>query len=214
MTKWFEGDREKIKLGHEGWGPHGPDHFVWDTKARKFSLPGKYEDDISFYDNFYGVQPKLKHWYLGDFPSHLSKINWKIKTMDKPKTEVESMEQIRLNVKRYYPIKYTIGDLSLTFWDDVHHESIIAIDKYFQNDVWSHSKPKKGWGSFKLRDSIVIPQFKIYEYTVENARPLMFTYFNAVLSSFDFDAVDDEGDESVHTIQMVFKVEGYSTDLM
>jgi hypothetical protein len=211
---WHDEEMEPRKLGEGGgnWDifpQNGPDHFIWDTG--KFALPGTYEERIS---NFENVQPKLKHWYLGDFPSHLSKINWKIKTMDKPKIEVESMEQIRLNVKRNYPIKYSFGDLSLTFWDDIDHESIQAIDAYFQNDVWSHSAPKKGWGTFKLRDSIVIPQFKITEYTVEGKRPLLFTYYNAVLSSFDFDATDDEGDEAIHTIQMVFKVEGYKTQLL
>jgi len=191
---------------------YSPFGVAFDMKTgHEFEKDGKYESEVAKDQT---VVPKLKHWYQGNFPSKLSGINWKIKTMDRPKLDIESVEQLRLNVKRIYPVKYNFGDLSLTFWDDIDHETILAIDSYFQNDVWSHSNPKKGWGSFKLRDNIVIPKFEITEYTVEDRRPLLFTYYNAVLSSFDFDATDDEGDESVSTIQMVFKVEGYSTKLL
>jgi hypothetical protein len=203
----WQGDNEAgdIKLGGGG----GPPHFIWDTTA--FAVPGKFEDEVA---KFQSVQPKLKHWYQGDFPSHLSKMNWMIKTMDKPKVDIESVTQMRLNTLRNYPIKYNFGDLSLTFWDDVDHHAILAIDKYFQGDVWSHAKPKKGPGMFHLRDSIVIPQFHITEYTVEGKRPLKFTYYNSVLSSYDFDAVDDEGDEAIYTLNMTFKVEGYSVKII
>lgn len=203
----YEGENPKIPLGGGG----GPDYFTWDTSG--FGVEGVFEAEIY---HTQPVQPKLKHWYQGNFPGKLSGINWRIKTMDKPKVDIESVEQLRLNVKRNYPIKYSFGDLSLTFWDDIEHLSILTIDGYFQGDVWSHGKPKKGWGTFQLRDNIVIPEFKIIEYTVEGAgkHPLEYTYYNSVLSSYDFDATDDEGDEAIHTIQMVFKVEGYSLKLL
>jgi len=199
---FHDGDVTRV-LGGGG----GPPHFIWDTSA--FAVPGVYEDIISK-DNT--VYPKLKHWYKGEFPGKLGGIDWLIKTMDKPKIDIESVEQMRNNVLRNYPVKYGFGDLSLTFWDDIDHQTINTLNDYFQGDVWVHGGIKDGRGDFKLRDSIVIKKFKIHEYSIVGKPPIVFTYYNSVLSSLDFDAVDDEGDESVSTIQLVLKVEGYSVE--
>lgn len=214
-------------------GINGPDTYLWDTP--KFAMESIFENTVmvptyvgSEAEDVPGplgaptVYPKLKHWYKGEFPGKLSGIDWLIKTMDKPKIDIESVEQIRNNVKRHYPVRYNFGDLSLTFWDDVHHDTITTINEFFHGSVWEHGDKKgvgdkKGAGTLLLRDSIVIPEFKVIEYSIENSHagsatfePITYTFHNAVLSSFDFDGSDDEGDETVPTVQVVFKIEGYS----
>ena len=185
-----------------------PDLFTWDTA--KYMLPGMFETVIT--DDL--IQPKLKHWYRGEFPGYLSGLNWRIKTMDRPKVDIESVEQLRGNIKRNYPVKYNFGDLSVTFWDDIDHITITTLNNYFQGNVLAHGGSKQGPGAFLIRDSIVIPYFKIYEYSVGDREltPIVFTFYNAVLASLDFDSSDDDGDEAIHTIQMVLKIEGYNLD--
>lgn len=168
----------------------------------KLNATGKLEDLIANH-----VQPRLKHDYIGAFPVKLSDLDWLIKSMDRPKIDIEYVEQIRNNVKRYYPIKYNYGDLSITFLDDVHHKTIDTIHQYFTGNIWKHESVQNT-GCFLLRDSVTIPYFKIYDLTVENETHLEYTFENVLLSSYDFDANDTE-DEGVHTIQAVFKIERY-----
>lgn len=195
----YNGDGGTPTLGGLG----GPPHFTWD--APSYAVPGIYEEDIATNEV---VQPKLKHWYQGDFPAKLSGINWMIKTMDKPKIEVESVEQMRNNVIRNYPVKYSFGDVSLTFWDDIAHKTIKTITEYFQGSVWTHAD-RQSSGEMLLRDSVVIPEFSIIEYTTDDQSPITWTFWNAVLSSYDLDATDDDGDDSIYTVQLVLKIEGY-----
>ena len=154
------------------------------------------------------MEPKQKHAYMGEFPAGLTNLDWLVRTMDRPKIDIESVEQIRNNVKRYYPVKYSFGDLSLTFWDDIHNKTIKTIDDYFNNQVWQHDY-YKNTGSILLRDRTVIPEFHIYDLVPgTNAEPVKYTFYNAVLASYDFDAQDTD-DEGIHTIQVVFKIESY-----
>ncbi len=154
------------------------------------------------------VQPKLKHSYIATFPEKLNVLDWLIKSMDRPKIDIENIEQIRNNVKRQYPIKYNFGDLSLTFWDDTGNKTINSIHNYFTGQVWDHDKIKSR-GSFLLRDSILLTEFSIYDLGTGTQPTLQYTFKNAVLQSYDFDGSADE-EEGVHTVQVVFKIEGYS----
>ena len=178
----------------EGIG-YGPDYYTWDAPA--YAVPGVYEDIIA---KDFTVYPKLKHWYQGDFPSQIAGINWLIKTMDRPKIDIESVEQMRNNVMRNYPVRYSFGDLSITFWDDIDHKTVTTLNNYFQKSVWSHMGEKQFYGELLLRDSIVIPQFKITEFSIESKPTVVYTFYNSVLSSLDFDGEDDEGDESLFTV--------------
>jgi len=208
---WYNGEAP-ITQGSSG----GPDHFTWDTSA--FEVEGTYEKVIH---NDPPVYPKLKHWYKGEFSGQLAGLDWLVKTMDRPKIDIEHVEQIRYNVKRIYPVKYNFGDLSLTFWDDIKHTTVTTLNDYFQKDVWEHDAPKQSGGptgmkgNFLMRDSILIKEFAINEYSLEGKQGqpnLKYTFYNSLLSSIDMDAVDDEGDEAVFTVQLVLKIEGYAIE--
>jgi len=175
----------------------------------KFGLDGQMDKLITEH-----IQPKLKFAYMGEFPKILDKLNWLVKSMDKPKVDIETIEQTRNNVKRQYPVKYNFGDLSMTFWDDINHETITTLYEYFHDKVWTHNDVKLD-GSFLLRDSIVIPKFYIYELTTNAGEGhLRYCFENSILSSFDFDNSEDESDDGIHTIQAVFKIERFTVEKM
>ena len=175
----------------------------WDAKNGGYGYESQLGEIIANH-----MEPKQKHAYMGEFPAGLTNLDWLVRTMDRPKIDIESVEQIRNNVKRYYPVKYSFGDLSLTFWDDVHNKTIKTIDDYFNNQVWQHDY-YKNTGSLLLRDRTVIPEFHIYDLVPgTNAEPVKYTFYNAILVSYDFDAQDTD-DEGIHTIQVVFKIESY-----
>lgn len=154
------------------------------------------------------LQPIYKHSFIGEFPDKIQGLDWLVKTMDRPKIDIEYVEQIRNNVKRQYPIKYNFGDLSMTFHDDAKHKTILTLHNYFTNDVWDHDDIGS-YGNFKMRDSVLIPEIKIYDLTVETGQHLRYTYRNISLVSLDYDAPDEAEDAGTHTIQAVFKIEGY-----
>lgn len=175
----------------------------WDAKNGGYGYESQLGEIIANY-----MEPKQKHAYMGEFPAGLTNLDWLVRTMDRPKIDIESVEQIRNNVKRYYPVKYSFGDLSLTFWDDIHNKTIKTIDDYFNNQVWQHDYYKNN-GSLLLRDRTIIPEFHIYDLVPgTNAEPVKYTFYNAILASYDFDAQDTD-DEGIHTIQVVFKIESY-----
>ena len=175
----------------------------WDAKNGGYGYESQLGEIIANH-----MEPKQKHAYMGEFPAGLTNLDWLVRTMDRPKIDIESVEQIRNNVKRYYPVKYSFGDLSLTFWDDIHNKTIKTIDDYFNNQVWQHDYYKNR-GSLLLRDRTVIPEFHIYDLVPgTNAEPVKYTFYNAILVSYDFDAQDTD-DEGIHTIQVVFKIESY-----
>ena len=175
----------------------------WDAKNGGYGYESQLGEIIANH-----MEPKQKHAYMGEFPAGLTDLDWLVRTMDRPKIDIESVEQIRNNVKRYYPVKYSFGDLSLTFWDDIHNKTIKTIDDYFNNQVWQHDY-YKNTGSLLLRDRTVIPEFHIYDLVPgTNAEPVKYTFYNAILASYDFDAQDTD-DEGIHTIQVVFKIESY-----
>ena len=175
----------------------------WDAKNGGYGYESQLGEIIANY-----MEPKQKHAYMGEFPAGLTNLDWLVRTMDRPKIDIESVEQIRNNVKRYYPVKYSFGDLSLTFWDDIHNKTIKTIDDYFNNQVWQHDY-YKNTGSLLLRDRTIIPEFHIYDLVPgTNAEPVKYTFYNAILASYDFDAQDTD-DEGIHTIQVVFKIESY-----
>lgn len=180
----------------------------WDAPQSGYGMTGRIDDIIAGH-----IQPKQKHAFMGEFPSGLTHLDWMIKTMDRPKIDVESIEQVRNNVKRNYPIKYNFGDLSITFWDDVYHKTITTIDAYFHGQVWQQPDPKQ-MGRMMLRDETVIPIFHIYDLVTDNQSQnvLKYTFYNATLASYDFDA-NDTDDEGTHVIQAVFKIEGYSISI-
>lgn len=178
-------------------------YLYWDAPNGGYGYTGRMEDILASH-----MEPKQKHAYMGEFPSGLTNLDWLVRTMDRPKIDIESVEQIRNNVKRHYPIKYNFGDLSLTFWDDVHNKTIKTIDSYFNNNVWMHPV-YKSTGAMLLRDQTVIPEFHIYDLVPgTNAEVVKYSFYNAVLVSYDFDAHDTD-DDGIHTIQVVFKVEAY-----
>lgn len=175
----------------------------WDAKNGGYGYESQLGEIIANH-----MEPKQKHAYMGEFPAGLTNLDWLVRTMDRPKIDIESVEQIRNNVKRYYPVKYSFGDLSLTFWDDIHNKTIKTIDDYFNNQVWQHDY-YKNTGSLLLRDRTIIPEFHIYDLVPgTNAEPVKYTFYNAILVSYDFDAQDTD-DEGIHTIQVVFKIESY-----
>lgn len=175
----------------------------WDAKNGGYGYESQLGEIIANH-----MEPKQKHAYMGEFPAGLTNLDWLVRTMDRPKIDIESVEQIRNNVKRYYPVKYSFGDLSLTFWDDIHNKTIRTIDDYFNNQVWQHDY-YKNTGSLLLRDRTIIPEFHIYDLVPgTNAEPVKYTFYNAILVSYDFDAQDTD-DEGIHTIQVVFKIESY-----
>lgn len=175
----------------------------WDAKNGGYGYESQLGEIIANH-----MEPKQKHAYMGEFPAGLTNLDWLVRTMDRPKIDIESVEQIRNNVKRYYPVKYSFGDLSLTFWDDIHNKTIRTIDDYFNNQVWQHDY-YQNTGSMLLRDKTVIPEFHIYDLVPgTNAEPVKYTFYNAILASYDFDAQDTD-DEGIHTIQVVFKIESY-----
>ena len=183
---------------------HNQSYVHWDSPATA-GATGKLEDIITAH-----LQPKMKFAYMGEFPGKLQPLDWMVKSMDKPKVDIESVEQIRHNVKRNYPVKYNYGDLSITFWDDMDHKTIMALYEYFSGSIWNHvAVPLTG--RIMLRDSIVIPKFHIYELTSNSDKHLKYVFENAILSSFDFDNSEDESDDGVHTIQAVFKIERFET---
>lgn len=190
-------------------GPDGGTSVWWDAPGPAPGIQsGVFDDEI-----VENIEPKLKHAYMAFFTGKLSVLKWLVKTIDRPKIDVEYLEQMRNNVKRNYPIKYNFGDLSITFWDDKHHVTITAIDNYFHGNVWDHaSVPSRG--EFLMRDSVVIPSFDIIDYVVEQNSALKYTFYNASLSSFDFDGHDDTEDGGVHTVQVVLKIEGYSVAIL
>lgn len=175
----------------------------WDAKNGGYGYESQLGEIIANH-----MEPKQKHAYMGEFPAGLTNLDWLVRTMDRPKIDIESVEQIRNNVKRYYPVKYSFGDLSLTFWDDIHNKTIRTIDDYFNNQVWQHDY-YQNTGSLLLRDRTIIPEFHIYDLVPgTNAEPVKYTFYNAILVSYDFDAQDTD-DEGIHTIQVVFKIESY-----
>lgn len=192
-----------------GEGGDGGTPVWWDAGGPGPGMKSGVFDDIIVEH----VEPKLKHAYMAFFTGKLSVLKWLVKTIDRPKIDVEYLEQMRFNVKRNYPIKYNYGDLSITFWDDIHHVTITAIDDYFHGNVWSHdSVPSRG--EFLMRDSVIIPQFDIIDYVMETHSALKYTFYNASLASFDFDGHDDTDDGGVHTVQLVLKIEGYSVAIV
>lgn len=202
--KDYASGKSGVTSGFGSFGQPKDTSVWWDALGPGDGVMDGVHDDI-IVDK---VQPKLKHAYHGEFPDKLNRLDWLIKTMDRPKVDVESIEQMRNNVKRNYPVKYSFGDVSITFWDDVKHETVTSIESYFHKSVWTHKDISKT-GCFQLRDSTVIPKFKIFDYVMESKVPLTYTFYNAILSSFDFDGHDDT-DDGVHTVQVVLKIEGFT----
>lgn len=207
MTTFYNSDAGPISTGTPG--VNGPPHFKWDSSG--FEIPGTYEQII---DTSPQVYPRLKHFYTAEFSGKLSGLNWLVKTMDRPKIDIEHVEQLRNNVKRIYPVKYNFGDLSLTFWDDVNHTTVTTLNDFFHGNVWEHGVPKQSRGDFLLRDEILIEKFIILEHSIEKKNDLKYTFYNSLLSSIDMDSEDDEGDETVYTVQLVLKIEGYDIEKM
>lgn len=174
----------------------------------------------SYYSDFedliaFTLQPKYKHSYVGEFDSkpqyaRLERLNWLIKSMDRPKVDIEHVEQIRNNVKRYYPVKYNYGDLSITFWDDVHHDTIAKLTDHFENQIWDHEDVYEK-GNILLRDKSIISEFVVYDLSMDGEAHLKYTFYNALLSSFDLDAPGDEED-GTFTVQAVFKIEKFTVE--
>lgn len=177
----------------------------WDSPVGEGWFGGEIDDLIVEH-----IEPKYKHGYRGNFPGSMSALNYLIKTMDRPKIDLESIDQLRNNVVRRYPIRYNFGDVSFSFWDDIKHVTVSTLTQYFHGQVWEHGGSKGGRGSFLLRDSAIIGSFDVIDYVMDHRQPLTYTFYNALMSSMDFDAHDDESDEGVHTVQLVLKVEGYS----
>jgi len=177
---------------------------IWDSNKAGVNMPGRLDDLIAKH-----MQPKYKHAYLGEFPEKLSNLDWMVKSMDRPKIDVEYVEQMRNNVKRNYPIKYSYGDISFTFWDNVEHKTISTLHEYFTGKVWNHAAGVANPGFIMLRDNTIIPQLIVWDLTVDGQNNMKYIFENAALVSFDFDSNEDETDEGVHTIQAVFKFERY-----
>ena len=181
---------------HEG-------QILWDAPTGAVGVAGRMDEEIAN-----RLQPKYKHAYWGEFPTHLDTLNWMVKSMDRPKIDIEYVEQLRNNVKRIYPIKYNFGDVSMTFWDNTSHKTIKTIYKYFANKIWYHPSTA-GTGFMMLRDSTVIPTLIIWDLSTSGEDHLKYVFENIALASYDFDANEDETDEGVHTIQCVFKFERF-----
>ena len=214
LQKKIEGDKNKTlneilasQMGSALKGEDNDKSYLYFDAPAKRGLEGKLEDIIA--DK---MQPMYKHAFIGEFPDKLKNLDWLVKGMDRPKVDIEYVEQVRANVKRQYPIKYNYGDLSLTFLDDVHHKTVMAIYEYFTNNVWSH-KSIKSRGTLMLRDSTVIPELMIYDLTDTEDQHRKYTYQNVSLLSFDYDSYDDYEDGGVHSIQAVFKIEGFKLEL-
>lgn len=178
--------------------------LIWDSPKAAVDMGGRLDDLIKDH-----MQPKYKHAYLGEFPGKLEALDWMVKSMDRPKIDVEYVEQVRNNVKRQYPVKYSFGDISFTFWDNVEHKTIKTLHEYFTGKVWQHFSVS-GSGFMLLRDSTIIPKLIVWDLSVSGEDNLKYCFENCSLSSFDFDANEDETDEGVHTIQAVFKFERYN----
>ena len=179
-------------------------NLIWDSPKGDVDMAGRLDNLIADH-----MQPKYKHAYLGEFPGKLAKLDWMVKSMDRPKIDVEYVEQLRNNVKRFYPVKYNYGDISFTFWDNVEHKTIKTIHEYFTGNVWQHYDAS-GTGFMLLRDSTVIPSLIVWDLSIDGEDNIKYIFENVSLSSFDFDANEDETDEGVHTIQAVFKFERYN----
>ena len=214
LKKKIEGDKNKTLneilaaqlAGALRGGNHNTSYLHFDAPNTR-GLEGKLENIIS--DK---MQPMYKHAYIGEFPEKLKNLDWLVKGMDRPKVDIEYVEQVRANVKRQYPVKYNYGDLSLTFLDDVHHKTIMSIYEYFTGYVWSHNSIKAR-GTLLLRDETVIPEIIIYDLTDTNDEHRKYTYQNVSMLSFDYDSYDDYEDGGVHSIQVVFKIEGFKIEL-
>lgn len=176
----------------------------WDSKVAGEDMPGRVDQLIAQH-----IQPNYRFSYIGEFPDgKFANLNWMVKSMDRPKVDVEYIEQVRNNVKRFYPIKYNYGDISITFWDNAQHQTIELVYNYFTKHVWKHEHIGSS-GLIMLRDSTIIKSMSIWQLSTDGSPNIKHTYENVVLSSYDFDSNEDESDEGVHTIQCVFKFEKY-----
>lgn len=217
MAKWFDGEGVGADNVHLGMKPNGGPENLFLHDASQHLLSSKVDDIIDQH-----IQPKQKYAYLGDFPSKIKDLDWLVKSMDRPKIDVEMVEQLRNNVVRYYPIKYNHGEISITFWDDRHNKTITTLYDHFSKAIWVHDAVAIR-GTFMLRDSVVIPSFSIWELHEGTSAPsnqtisgiptgatTKYTFENVLMSSYDFDSDEDETDDGVHTVQVTFKFERYS----
>ena len=209
QEKFKEVDRQGAVWTEGVYNPAVSDEYPYLYDSPGFGINSRMDNIILNDDNcMLQIQPKLKFAYLGQFPNELSNLDWLIKTMDRPKVDIESVEQVRNNVTRHYPIKYNYGDLTITFWDDVNHTTIKTIYEFFYNRVWHHENRYIS-GNFLLRDSIIIPELVIFDLSVDGADHLKYTFENVILSSYDFDMVEDESDGGIFAVQVVFKIERF-----
>ena len=157
------------------------------------------------------LYPKFKHGFKGTFPEEFGNLGWTIKTMDKPKMDIESVEQIRNNVVRHYPVKYSLGDVSVTFWDDSKNRTVKTLYEYAYGRTLLHDSKETSL-VFLMRDSMVIPSFSVEEYNVESEQNQIYTFENAIVSSIEMDSFEDEADDGLCTLTVVFKFERFTIE--
>jgi len=155
------------------------------------------------------IWPKLKHGFYVEFSAPLSGLGWLVKTIDRPKPEVEYTDQIRNNALRHYMIKYSYGDINVTFWDDRKNAAVQALTALYYDKVLSHGSVSAGAEPL-LRDSVMMANIVLEQFNIYPEPNLVFVYENVLVTSIEFDQNDADDDSGSPTLAATFKYEKFS----
>lgn len=151
----------------------------------------------------FDMQPRKKHGYVGTV---LGGPSFLIKSIDKPKANVEYNQIMRSNQMINFPRSVTFGNLTITLWNDVHSQAVALAWSNYNSHVWKNGPV--------YRDTALIKTLVVQELGVSGAtKPVTYTFKNCSIESMDFDAGDDEDDSGVTFITIALKVEGISVSV-
>jgi hypothetical protein len=188
--------------------------------------------DREYIDFLFGnAKPKLKYLYKvqcegGD--NMLTSIGCYVKSIDKPKIDVEYTEQVRNNTIRYYPIKYSFSEVSMTYYDS--GDSLITnfFYSFIKTQIIDVADSGKGRGIFYGRQGMMsngsiirVRQIPVHlgdTKASDNmlnksfdirfpAKDIEYVFYNVQITSIEGEQFDSDDDSGFLTYTVTFKYE-------
>ena len=174
-------------------------------------------------------KPKLKYLYrvyCGN-DGFFEKTGCYVKSIDKPKMDIEYVEQVRGNVIRYYPVKYSYPEVSIIYFDSGDSKITHLLESYM-GSMFHVSDKGMGYGNFHGRSimketgrMIVIEQISTHlgekrvtdmygnmnTYSVKSPDSIFYIFYNVQITSIEGDQFDSDDDAGYLVYTLTFKYE-------
>jgi len=176
-------------------------------------------------------KPKLKYLYKVTCEKSkdnlTSSVGCYIKSIDRPKIDIEFVEQVRNNVIRYYPVKYSFPEASMVYYDSGDSMVTDYILNYVGTKIVTIDNQGIGRGKFVGRQNmlnggstITVHQIPVHlgndrasdgffneTYDVDIPEETIYIYYNVQVTSIDSDQFDTDDDSGYLIYTLTFKYE-------